>query len=83
MNIWLNGAVALLFCLIPCGVYCLRGDPVNRLVSLEAAGIIAVMALLLLAEGFHRIPFVDIALALALLTFGGGLVFARFLQRWM
>ena len=39
--------------------------------------------LLLLAEGFGRAPFTDLAVALALLSFGGGLVFARFLERWM
>ncbi len=83
MNIWLAAAGVLLACLVPCGVACLRGDAVNRLVGLEAAGLLAPLILLLLAEGIHRQPFTDLALALALLGFGGGLVFARFLERWM
>src|SRR5512133_2398825 len=83
MNVWLMAAGAMLVCLIPCGVVCLRGDAMNRLVGLEAAGVIAALAFLLLAEGFGRQPFADLALALALLAFGGGLVFARFLERWM
>jgi multisubunit Na+/H+ antiporter MnhF subunit len=83
MNPWLAAAGAMLLCLIPCGIACLRGDPVERLAGLEAAGLIATLILLLLAEGTHRVPFVDLALALALLSFGGGLVFARFLERWM
>jgi multisubunit Na+/H+ antiporter MnhF subunit len=33
--------------------------------------------------GFGRYPFIDLGLAVALLSFGGGLVFARFLERWM
>ncbi len=83
MNVWLVFSGVLLLCLVPCGVACLRGDAVNRLVGLEAGGLIATLILLLLAEGFRRQPFTDLALALALLSFGGGLVFARFLERWM
>jgi multicomponent Na+:H+ antiporter subunit F len=83
MNIWLWAALVLMVCLIPCGIACLRGDIWRRLVGLEAAGMIASLILLLLAEGFHRAPFADLALALALLSFGGGLVFVRFLERWM
>jgi multisubunit Na+/H+ antiporter MnhF subunit len=83
MNAWLVAAAAMLLGLIPCGIACLRGDALNRLVGLEAAGLIATLIFLLLAEGFHRAPFTDLALALALLSFGGGLVFARFLERWL
>ena len=83
MNPFLIAAGAMLICLVPCGIACLRGGAVCRLVALEAAGLIATLVLLLLAEGFHRAPFTDLALALALLSFGGGLVFARFLERWM
>ena len=43
----------------------------------------AVFLLMLLAHGFQRIPLYDIALAAALLSFGGGLVFVRFLERWL
>jgi multicomponent Na+:H+ antiporter subunit F len=83
MNVWLWAAGGLLLCLIPCGIVCLRGDAWNRLVGLEAAGLIATLICLLVAEGYHRAPFADLALALALLSFGGGLVFVRFLERWM
>jgi len=83
MNGWLWAAAAMLVCLIPCGIAALRGDIADRLVALEATGLIAALILLLGAEGFHRQPFTDLALAIALLSFGGGLVFARFLERWM
>ena len=83
MNLWVAAAFAMTCCLAPCGVVCLRGSPEDRLVGLEAAGNILVLILLLLAEGLHRAPFADLALTLALLAFGGGLVFARFLERWM
>jgi multicomponent Na+:H+ antiporter subunit F len=83
MNEWVLAALALLAGLVPCGWLCLRGDPVNRLVGLEMAGIIDTLVLLLLAEAFHRQVYFDLALALALLSLASGLVFARFLERWV
>jgi multicomponent Na+:H+ antiporter subunit F len=83
VNEWLVAALALLAALVPCGLVCLRGDPVNRLVGLELAGTLDTLVLLLLAEGFGRPIYFDLALALALLTFASGLVFARFLERWI
>ncbi len=53
----------------------------DRLVALEGSGVLATLTLLLLAEGFHRLPFYDVALTMALLSFGGSLVFARFLAK--
>lgn len=76
-------ALALLFCMVPPFLLCLKGDLVSRLVGLEAGSTIATVILLVLTEEYHRVPFVDLALTLALLAFGAGLVFARFLERWL
>jgi len=83
VNEWLVAALALLVGLVPCGVVCLRGDPVNRLVGLEMAGAVDTLVLLLLAQAYGRAIYFDLALALALLSFAGGMVFARFLERWI
>jgi multicomponent Na+:H+ antiporter subunit F len=83
VNEWLVAALALLVALVPCGVVCLRGDPVNRLVGLEMAGAVDTLVLLLLAQAYQRSIYFDLALALALLSFAGGMVFARFLERWI
>ena len=40
------------------------------------------LVLLLLAQAYDRAIYFDLALALAL-SFAGGLVFARFLERWI
>jgi multicomponent Na+:H+ antiporter subunit F len=82
MDQWTVAAIALLLGLVPCGVVCLRGEPTERLVGLEMAGTLDALVLLLLAVAYHRSIYLDLALALALLTFAGGLVFARFLERW-
>ena len=83
MNPWLGSAFVLLVLMVPCLIACLRGDFVNRLVALEAASAMAAIILLLLTEGYSRVPFVDLSLTMALLAFGGGLVFARFFERWL
>ena len=83
MNVWLLGSAVLLFALVPCGIAAFRGDVMERLVGLEMAGMVYTLLLVMLAEGMHRVSFYDLALALALLAFGGGMVFVRFLERWL
>ena len=83
MNPWLISATILLFTLIPIGIVTFKGEPMDRLVGLEMMGIMTTLVLMLLAHGFQRLPFYDLALATALLSFGGGLVFVRFLERWL
>lgn len=83
MNVWLVAATVMLLALVPCGAVCLRGDPVRRLVGLELAALVTTLTLVLLAKGFDRDVYYDVALAFALLSFGGGLVFARLLERWL
>jgi multicomponent Na+:H+ antiporter subunit F len=80
---WMLTALALLLCLAGPFVRCVQGDAVSRLIALEAGGTLCVILLLVLAVAFHREPFADLSLTLALLTFGAGLVFARFLERWL
>jgi multicomponent Na+:H+ antiporter subunit F len=82
VNEWLVAALALLAGLMPCAIVALRGEPTDRLVGLEMAGTIDALVLVVLAVGFRRSIYLDLGLALALLTFAGGLVFARFLERW-
>jgi len=83
MNPWLVSATVLLFTLVPAALVAFRGSAMDRIVGLQMAATVTALILMLLAEGFHRVPFYDIALASALLSFGGGLVFVRFLERWL
>lgn len=83
MNYWLWSTVALMFALMPCLYLCAFKPLPDRLVALEFASCIITLQMVCLAEGFHRPSFYDLPLTLALLSFGGGMVFARFLQRWL
>jgi multisubunit Na+/H+ antiporter MnhF subunit len=83
VNEWLIAAGVLLLGLVPCGIVMMRGTIVEALVALQMASVVQTVAFLLLAEGYHRAPFFDLALTLALLGLAGGLVFARMLERWV
>jgi multicomponent Na+:H+ antiporter subunit F len=78
----LPAAFALLVAaLFPCLLATLRGEPVDRLSGLILAGPAATLVLLLLAAGYGRPAYLDAAFVVALLSFAGSLVFARFLGR--
>jgi multicomponent Na+:H+ antiporter subunit F len=83
VNGWLAAATALLFALPPLGWVVWAKAPIDGLAALELAAPIVTGCLLLLCEGVSRPEFADLALALAILSFGGSLVYARFLERWV
>lgn len=74
-------AAAVTAALVPCADMCLRGRPERRLVGLEMASVVVILAMVLFTVAFGRSPFMDLPLALAIMSFGGGLVFARFLEK--
>jgi multicomponent Na+:H+ antiporter subunit F len=59
----------------------LRGRPATRLAGLIVTGPLVTLVLVLLAAAYGRPAYLDVALVLALLSFAGTLVFARFLSR--
>jgi multisubunit Na+/H+ antiporter MnhF subunit len=81
MNIWLLAAAGVSASLILCADMCLRGTPERRLVGLEMASLIVTISLVLFTIGFGRAPLIDLPLGMAMMSFGGGLVFARFLGK--
>lgn len=83
MNLWLIAGVAASAALLPCAAMCLRGSPERRLVGLEMTSMIVIISMVLFTVGFGRLPFMDMPLTLAILSFGGGLVFVRFLGKYL
>jgi len=81
MNLWLLAGSAISATLIPCADMCLRGTPERRLVGLNMTNMVVTLALVLFTIGFGRSSLMDLPLALAIMSFGGGLVFARFLGK--
>jgi multicomponent Na+:H+ antiporter subunit F len=76
-------AIVMLVAVVPCGIAVVGGTVLEALVAYEAISAIVVLVLILLAEGFRRSGEFELAVLLAVLLFGSGLVFARFLERWL
>jgi multisubunit Na+/H+ antiporter MnhF subunit len=76
-------AVALLVTLIPAGIVLCRGDLAAAVVAFEFVTAVIVMVLALLAQAFQRSSLFELPVLLAVLMFGGGLVFVRALERWL
>jgi len=83
VNAFETAATALLCGYVPLGYVALRRRPIDGLVALELGGALAVLVLLCFAEGFHRSFEYGLAIVAAVLTWVGGLVFARFFGRWL
>ena len=81
MNEWEIAATILGFALIPCGAVALWADSPSGLAALQLGGVLLTTILMLLAEGFHRQPFIDLAVVFAPLSLVGSLVFARLMER--
>lgn len=81
MNLWLIAAAGVAATLVPCAAMTLRGAPERRLVGLEMTSLVLTITLVLLTIGYGREPFIDLPLVLAVLSFGSGIVFARFLEK--
>jgi len=83
VNAFVVAAIAMLLGMIPCGIVLCRGTVMDAVVAYEAISAIAVMVLVLLAEGFRRPGEFELPVLLAVLLFGSGLVFVRLLERWL
>jgi multicomponent Na+:H+ antiporter subunit F len=81
VNGFVIAAIAMLIALIPCAIVVARGDAMEAVVGFEAISSVVVMVLILLAEGFGRPGEFEFAELLAVLMFGSGLVYVRFLER--
>jgi len=81
MNEWEIAAAVLGAGLLPCLVVCVVCDVAHGLVAFEVASVLLTTVLMVLAEAFHRQPFIDLALTFALLSLVGGVAFARLLER--
>jgi multisubunit Na+/H+ antiporter MnhF subunit len=81
MNEWEIAATVLGFALIACGLVALLTEPPSGLAAVEVAAVLLTTILMLLAEGFHRQPFIDLAVVFAPMSVVGSLMFARLMEQ--
>jgi multisubunit Na+/H+ antiporter MnhF subunit len=81
VNEWLIAATVMAFALIPCLGVAVFAAAEHGLAALELAAVLVATILMLLAEGFRRQPFIDLAVVFAPLSVVGSLTFARLMER--
>ncbi len=81
MNEWELAAAVLTAAIVPCLGVCLWAGPFHGLAALQVTSVLLSTVLMVLAEGLHRQPFIDLAVVLALMAVVGSLAFARLMER--
>lgn len=81
MTLWLAAGAGVCCALVPCAAMALAGSAERRLVGLQMTSLVLVFALVIFAIAAGRPILVDIGLTAAVMSYGGGLVFARFLEK--
>jgi multicomponent Na+:H+ antiporter subunit F len=81
MNVWELASQITMLALLPLTWMAIKGDAQNRLVAFYMTGVVITLLLMMLTMAFNRMPMMDLVITLALMSFGGGIVFARFFAR--
>jgi multisubunit Na+/H+ antiporter MnhF subunit len=83
VNAFVIAATALIVLLVPLGWVMVREEAIDGVVALSLAGTLSALAMLCLAEGLHRSFAYTVAVVASVMSIVGGLVYARFLGRWL
>ena len=83
MTVWEMAVVALLPAFAIPVLAALRGGSGDRLAAMQLASSVFTIVLAVMTFAFDQSSFIDLALAVPLLTVPGTLVFTLFLERWV
>ena len=83
MTIWVVAAVSLVVLVGLSVVAAARGSTLRRLVGLQLVGTLLPLVFVVVSITLQRRIYLDVAVAVALMTIAGGLAYARFLERWL
>ncbi len=80
MNEWEIAAIILMGAVVPCLGVCVLAGAVHALAAFEVSSTLLTSTLMVLSEGFHRQPFIDLAIVFAVLSMLGAVAFARLME---
>ncbi len=81
MNLWLAASVSLSLALFPCVFMCFRSSPEHRLVGIQMTSLLLTILFVAITLACGYPLLLDVAIALALCAYAGGLFYARSMQR--
>jgi multisubunit Na+/H+ antiporter MnhF subunit len=83
VTVWVLTAGAMTALIGLASIATVRRSTLDRLVGLQLVGVIAPLLLIVVAIATAQPVLLEVGLALVLLSFAGGLAFARFMERWL
>ena len=83
MNAWFVAAAALLLATLPPIVVLVRADTMSRLVAFEVISVLIALVLVTLGQAYDRQIYADLGLVLSVLSIVTGVLYARFVERWL
>lgn len=83
VNPFLAAAIAMLLALVIPGWGAMRAATTERLVAVQLGSVITALILICLSIGFGQASFLDLAVAITVLSLPGTLVLTIFLERWL
>ena len=81
MTAFLWAGTALVALELPLLLLASRAPRLDALAAVQAGSSVFALALVVLAQGFHRTAYTVLGLVAAVLTFGGSMVFVRFFEK--
>ncbi|MCD6246937.1 MAG: cation:proton antiporter [Candidatus Diapherotrites archaeon] len=81
MSVFIVAAVLLFLTILISIVRLVLGPSIaDRVISVDTANTVAISALIVLAAAYKQAMFIDIAIVYAMLSFGGTIYFAHYLE---
>ena len=82
MTVWLIVAACMLGVSLLAGTLTMRGTPFERVAAAQLSASVAVVALVVFAEGSDREVYFDLGLVLSVISYPATLFYLTVLERW-
>ena len=83
MNVWTGAAIGLAAAFLPAGIGVLRGTMISRIAAVQLLSVFTTLALLAIPLAMHRPDLFDAAVASAIVSVAGTILFTFITLRWM
>jgi len=83
VNVWIAASIGLAAAFVPVAIVLFRGTLMSRIAAVQLLSVFTTLALLTIPMGIHRPDLLGTALASAIVTVSGTLLFAILSVRWL
>jgi multicomponent Na+:H+ antiporter subunit F len=83
VNEWIVAGAGFAFLVLPAGLLAMRGGLFERVIAMQLASTFGTLALVVLAQGFERDVYFDLAVVTAVLSFVGTMFYLKIMEMWL